>query len=608
MEFLLGCNYWASNAGTEMWRDFDVCAIDRDLSILAKNGVKHLRVFPNWRDFQPVTPIYENRGNLVGYEGNRNYYYIDEEMLSHFSKFLDLCDRYGLKVIVGLITGFMSGRMFVPAALLGKNIITDPMSQYLQQLFIKGFVNSFKDRDTIIAWDLGNECNEMENVNNHHEADSWIALVSNAIKAADPTRPVVSGMHYLNEENLWKFSTQGEFTDILTTHPYPYWCEFTRIDKTMSPRTLLFSTIYTKYYAEVSGKPCLSEEMGTMGPMICSDENAGKYMRLNLYSLWANNALGALWWCGCDQNKLNTHPYTALMVERELGLIRNDGTPKPTLLEIKSFREFLNSLDFKLSPSTTDGVCILSKKQNHWEICYMSYLMAAKSNLNLTYTYCDSELPYSDLYLLPSISGTNVIHKETYEELKARVYEGADLYISLNDGILTELEEFVGVRVIDSFEHNESLSVEIKGATIPFKRERTVILEATSARVLYRDSNGNPFATVNNYGKGRVFFVNAPIEKMLTDTPNAYDTNNYMVYKELLCDHINKAVEIENDYVIHTLHEENDGYVVVALNLSGDTVDPQITISNDYKIDAVYRGEINSINGYDACVFRIIKR
>ena len=27
MEFILGCNYWASNAGADMWRDFDSSAL-----------------------------------------------------------------------------------------------------------------------------------------------------------------------------------------------------------------------------------------------------------------------------------------------------------------------------------------------------------------------------------------------------------------------------------------------------------------------------------------------------------------------------------------------------------------------------------------------------
>ena len=62
MEFMLGCNYWASNAGTEMWRQFDIEVIKKDVAELSKYGVKYLRVFPMWRDFQPVMPVYEYTG------------------------------------------------------------------------------------------------------------------------------------------------------------------------------------------------------------------------------------------------------------------------------------------------------------------------------------------------------------------------------------------------------------------------------------------------------------------------------------------------------------------------------------------------------------------
>ena len=34
MEFIVGCNYWASNAGTNMWKDFDIDVIENDIRIL----------------------------------------------------------------------------------------------------------------------------------------------------------------------------------------------------------------------------------------------------------------------------------------------------------------------------------------------------------------------------------------------------------------------------------------------------------------------------------------------------------------------------------------------------------------------------------------------
>ncbi len=64
MDFILGCNYWASNAGTDMWRDFDLKSIEKDLQVLSEHGVTHMRVFPNWRDFQPIVPQYSGGGTL----------------------------------------------------------------------------------------------------------------------------------------------------------------------------------------------------------------------------------------------------------------------------------------------------------------------------------------------------------------------------------------------------------------------------------------------------------------------------------------------------------------------------------------------------------------
>ncbi len=39
MTFILGCNYWASNAGIEMWKNWDENAIRDDLKILSESGI-----------------------------------------------------------------------------------------------------------------------------------------------------------------------------------------------------------------------------------------------------------------------------------------------------------------------------------------------------------------------------------------------------------------------------------------------------------------------------------------------------------------------------------------------------------------------------------------
>lgn len=612
MDFILGCNYWASNAGIEMWRQFDAETIKNDLEILSQHGVKYLRVFPLWRDFQPVKPNFGAQGKISEYvmeDGNlpENDYFLDNDMLDRFSKFLNICDTYHIRLIVGLITGWMSGGLFIPSALYGKNILTDPLALYFEQLFIKGFVEKFKDRETIYAWDLGNECNCAGAVEDRFSAASWTAAISNAIHTADPDRPVISGMHSLTLDDKWRIEDQARFTDILTTHPYPLWCKHTTIDETLSFRTTMHATAETKWYADIGSKPCLAEEIGTMGPMVCSDEKAADFLRLNMFSLWANGTSGVMWWCNHDQNLLNSFPYTVNMIERELGLINSNAEPKPALAEMKKFSDFLEKTKITLPKAQEHGVCLLTKGQDHWGVAYMTYALAKSVGLNLKFSYAhEQELPPSNLYLIPSVSGMTLMHQKTFDELQKRVSNGADLYISVGSAFLQGFEEFTGLRVIDSCMHGQNATVEIDGKERSFYQPIARRFIPTTANVLYKDSNGNPFITVNNYGKGRVFFVAAPIESNLINTHNGFDEAIEKVYQAIFKDHINAMpVNLQAKEVVFTLHPEVNGAYLVAINHSDSEKPLNINLKGHYQIESIIYGNEKIIKPYDACVFKL---
>ena len=612
MDFILGCNYWASNAGIEMWRQFNAKAIKNDLKILSQHGVKYLRVFPLWRDFQPVRPNFGGQGQVTEYvmdDGNypENDCFLDEDMLGHFSEFLNICDAYGIKLIVGLITGWMSGGLFIPSALYGKNILTDPIALYFEQLFIKGFVERFKHRQTIYAWDLGNECNCAGAVNDRFSAASWTALISNAIHAADPNRPVVSGMHGLTLDGNWRIQDQARFTDILTTHPYPLWCEHTTIDETLSFRTTMHATSQTKWYADIGQKPCLAEEIGTMGPMVCSDEKAADFLRLNMFSLWANGASGVMWWCNHDQNLLNSFPYTIKAIERELGLINNENKPKPVLNEIKRFSDFLEKSKINLPNSQENGVCLLTNDQDHWGVAYMTYTLAKSVGLNLKFSYdYGKELPPSKLYLMPSVNGTSSLRKNTFNQLKQKVFEGADLYISLGDAFLEGFEEFIGLKVIDSCIYGKNDAAIIDGEEFPFYSPLSRKYVATTATVLATDSNNNPFITVNKYGNGNVYFIDAPIEGNLIQIHNGFDDNIEKIYKMIFKKHIdNLPVSIDAEKVVYTIHHGKTYSYLVAINHSETKKMLNLNLKEHYEIDHVIYGDQHQIMPYDACIFKL---
>ena len=136
----------------------------------------------------------------------------------------------------------------------------------------------------------------------------------------------------------------------------------------------------------------------------------------------------------------------------------------------------------------------------------MTYILARQAGLNCQFAFADSEIPDSDIYLLPSVNAYQIMTKDKYEQLKGKVREGADLYISLDNAVLSGFEELTGLKVLDSYEFNERGSATVGGKKIEFSRTRNIIAEPTTAVVLARDDKDRPFLTVNEYGKGRVFF------------------------------------------------------------------------------------------------------
>lgn len=610
MEFLLGCNYWASNAGTEMWINWDEAAVDFDLKHLSENGLKYLRVFPNWRDFQPVCGFYGGGNILREYRHKNghlfdNPYYLDMEVMKRFKRFCQIADKYGMKLIVGLLTGWMSGRTFTPPVLEGRNLYTDDVALMMEQKFVKGFVSYFQHNEAILCWDLGNECNCFSPAPSREAAAAWTSMITNAIRANDThRRQVVSGMHSLGIQNAWTIFDQGENVDILTTHPYPFFVEYCYKDDMVSYRTLMHATCEGMYYSDLGGKPCLTEEMGTLGPMMCDDEIGSAFLKTNLYSNWANGSLGLLWWCGCEQVKLNTAPYSWCMMERELGLLDIHGQPKKTLLTYKKFSKWLKGFGRELPKAKTDAVCILTQGQSQWGAAYMTYALAKQANVNLKFAYSQMlDIPESDVYLMPSINGDNVMPKENFEKLMERIYQGATLYVSNNAGFLAEFEKYFGMHIKNSLKINETDVMQLGDVQIEFEREKRTILENVCAEVLACDSKGMPAFTRNMYGKGMVYYLNFPLETMLLEKNYAFDGECYRVYSEIFRDKAEKMpLTVKNKFVGMTCHYEGENCDVVLINYSDKEQTICMRLNDDYRITEVYGGNVETLPANEAII------
>lgn len=621
MQYIVGCNYWASNAGTEMWRNFDEKAIREDMEILSQHKIEYLRVFPMWRDFQPIVPIRSSGSTkrvweyrLEGDRKPENQYYLDPVMLERFSKFCDICEEYGMKLVIGIVTGWMSGRMFFPPALYSANVFTDTTALLFQQRFVAGIVENFKNRKCIYAYDLGNECNAMSEVEEPRTPLNWSLMISNAIKAHDNTRPVISGMHGLQVHDFtahWTIQNQGEACDMLTTHPYPYFCEHADLTKMTSYRTGVHATFQTRLYADLSGKPCLVEELGNLGPMMCNDKIAADFMRLQLMSNWAHKSPGVMWWCANEQTNLTTHPYTANMCEIELGMIYEDRTPKPVLKETKKIAEVIEGFKFDLPEPKKDAVCILTYRQDQIGAAYMTYALAKQAGLNIEFSFANMQIPKSDIYMMPSIALHQVIDRENYLEILRRVHDdGATLYVSNETGFLAEFKKYFGLEVRDSEKHVKTGTFDWDGEKIEYTSIRNVYLDNISANVLATNQDGDIMVAENKYGKGRIIYVNVPFETMILKDKYAFDKKNYYkLYKSLFADKINSHEVIsDNKNIGVTLHpvNENEMYCV-AVNYLDENQDLNLNIKDGYKVSEVYYGNLENVGGYDAVVFKITK-
>ncbi|MFP5040866.1 glycoside hydrolase 5 family protein [Parasediminibacterium sp. JCM 36343] len=613
--FAVGVNYWASYAGVHMWRDFRPDIIEKDFAQLSENGVKALRLFPLWPDFQPIHQVYTAEGRKkymsfkdelplpatgVGANG------MSEEQLQHFEVVADLANKYHLKLVVGLITGWMSGQLFVPPALEGRDIITDPEALTWQQKFISTFVNRLKSKPAILAWDFGNECNVMQKLDNHYQAYVWQAVLAGAIRTADNTRPIVSGMHSQNVEDneAWQMVDQAIFTDVLTTHPYSLWTKYTSQDGINTMRTILHGAAETKLYSDVGGKPCLTEETGVMGPMTGGEKEKAAFARTAFFSNWAHDCRGTFWWCAYDQASFNFPPYNFAAVEAELGLIKEDRTPKPVFNEIKNFSSFIDKLPFKtLPPRKTEAVCVLTDGQDNWSVAYSSFVLAKQAGFDFQFQKAGQPLKDAPLYLLPSMKFIEPIMKGAWLELLEKVKAGATLYLSLDNAYLHSLTGPMGIEISTNIKRRGDVSFLGKffGDSLRFTNasERKLFIDPKQATVLAKEDDGNPVFLKASYGKGEIYLLTFPLENNLTTLTGAFDKGQPAysnIYKQIAAPFIKERVLTQNNpYIGVTEHPLSDNEkVVVLINYGTEDLTIAPIIKNGWKIAKSLYGNYTS--------------
>ena len=626
MEFMIGCNYWDSKHGTDMWRFYDHDVVEADLAALEKAGVKYMRVFPNWRDFQPILSLKKHSGVLGEYRMGPdetllpNIYGIDEKMLDHFEDFCRVAEKHGMKLVVSILTGWMSGRLFCPPALENKNLITDPECLRWEQRFVRGFVTHFRNEPVIHSWDLGNECNCMGAVDNPDQAYVWTYTIANTIRMCDPTRIVSSGMHSLKPgiNDGWRIKDQGELCDLLTTHPYPSKTINNDLEPYNGLRTTMLPTAQTEYYSGVGGRPAMIQESGTFSPALGCPEMAADFVRSQIYSAWANGLKGYLFWCGMEHLLLDKPPYTWCLMERELGLLNLDREPKPGAIAMRECGDRLEALpETKLPPKVIDAVVVTTLEQEQEKIANITYVLAKQAGLNVALRHCNysEDIPSAKIYMLPSITGWAVSFLETWNKILHEVHEnGATLYISHSSGHITTFDDLTGMyswgMTLNPAQQTGTFKLGGEEIKLPFNCNREITLVNKDAEVLATSESGNIIYARHRYGKGWVYFLNFPVEEMMLKTINGFSQADelpyYRIYQEFAQEALNsKVVRSGCTFMGLTYHPCEDGsWWVTAINYDRNAHDPMLTVADGWKITYV-NGDLHHVPKCDMLLIRV---
>ncbi|MBR3933466.1 MAG: cellulase family glycosylhydrolase [Clostridia bacterium] len=605
-QFFIGANYWASNAGIQMWNRWDEDCVKRDFDLLVKGNINVLRMFPLWSDFQPIEAYRNGGGNIrtvsrdavKATETPEDVAGVDPVMVQRLETALNHAHKRGIRIILGILTGWMSGRVYVPKALDGLNLYTNPLALRWETRFVKYIVKKFKNHPAIVAWDLGNECNCFDNCPDKDTAYTWSALISNTIRSEDSTRPVVSGMHGIFPENIWNVMDQGELTDVLCTHPYPQFTPLCDTDPINKMKSANHAVAESLFYRGCGDKPCFAEEISVLGPMFGNNDSACANTDMALFGLWAHNCMGFMWWCACNQSALTDTPYDWTGLERELGLINTDGTHVPVMDTMTAFSNFVNEIGY-LPPRITDAVCIMLYGQETWPEAYGTFLLAKQAGVDVEYMYCDNKLPDATSYIVPGLMMYIEPTKRLWEDILKKVHDdGANLYISMDGGMMSEFSDITGFELVTKSRSIKTHTAKFDGAVLKLDTMYDMILKAKTAKVLAVNEVGNPVFGVNEYGRGKVYFVSSCIERYASTTPGFADGENaedyYRLYKAMNLKNPQKIASVNLHTVGITEHIINDtSRYILLINYEPFAQTVKVTLT-----DKNYKSEwIKSVDG-----------
>lgn len=369
--FLLGINYWPRRSAMYMWERFDIGEIREDFERIESLGLRVVRFFIMWEDFQP--------------QPDR----MDPQMLARFDAVMNAVADAGLRAMPTFFTGHMSGVNYLPQWALDESVPHGRFRTFTRgmrelpwgagdfysgalldaaRLQVRSIGERCRGHQALYLWDLGNEFSNVRFANSPQESANWSKRLTDDLFEVSGFQ-TSAGNHSedLTQDRGIRPSSFCEPFPCAVMHGYSVYSHFAR--NRTDPEVVPF---LCQLMQSMSGKPVLFNEFGNptcptgtispydrvplpgepqpeaktlppnAAPFAClTEDEMATYCTQVLDRLQRRGALGAFWWNWADYAKelAETPPFDRAKHELTFGIIRSDGSDKAVAGALRRFAD-----------------------------------------------------------------------------------------------------------------------------------------------------------------------------------------------------------------------------------------------------------------------------
>ncbi|MGH3422984.1 MAG: glycoside hydrolase 5 family protein, partial [Streptosporangiaceae bacterium] len=265
---------------------------------------------------------------------------IDEDMTARFADFLDLHAELDMRTVPTFIVGHMSGENWDPPWRAGRDMYSDVWMVGRQAWFAAEMVRRFGPHPAVAGWLVSNEMPIYGGKDSPPETiAAWAQLIRDAVRAAGGHQPFslgdgAWGIEVRGVENGFRLADSARLCDFLGPHVYPVGDDRIRQSYAAAWECELTTTF---------AKPVVLEEFGVSSDFAAA-AHAARYYRQVLHNSLLAGATGWIAWNNTDFALPDQEPYFHKAFEQNFGLTDTAGTPKATLLEMRSFGGMLAAI------------------------------------------------------------------------------------------------------------------------------------------------------------------------------------------------------------------------------------------------------------------------